>query len=354
MDSLLHADLIGNTSLPSDGSQYSSNPAVYTTELHNQISDTRYYIIRHTDTNSLNDQIFDLRIQTASGEQHLQNLYLQRRESKILITNYSAGSHQISYSTVELLTWQTIDGVDTLFYVTSDQDQMQEIAFLFEDDETAIQLRHQGAKFANITVKNNTGTLSFMSEPGHNITSIHVSDELHVISFYKASAYKFWAPVLREGPGKVNLQDQVLMQGPYLVRNATADGSVLHLLGDINQDTSLLLWVTAGFKKVTWNGEDLHLEEGPFMSRRATLRGPRKAEVILPNLNTTETEWKVIDSQPEIGVEYDDSKWAIARNSSTNEAFPPITLPCLYAGEYGFHTGMLPLHSIWCISKLYH
>ncbi|KAF8422540.1 extracellular beta-galactosidase [Tirmania nivea] len=351
MDSLLHADLIGNTSGPSGGSQYSSNPAVYITELHNQKSDTRYYIIRHTDTNSLDDQTFDLRIQTASGEEQLRHLLLQRRESKILITSYSAGGHQILYSTVELLTWQTIDGVDTLFYVTDDRDHVQEIAFISEDDEIDVQLRHQGIKSANITVKNNIVTLLFTSEPGHNITSIRVSNTLHVISFNKASAYKFWAPVLREGPGKVNLQDQVLVHGPYLVRNATVDGSVLHLVGDINQDTSLHLWVTARFNKVRWNGKDLHLEEGPFMSRQATLRGPDEAKVILPCLNTTETEWKVMDSLPEIEIEYDDSKWVVARNSSTNEAFPPITLPCLYAGEYGFHTGTVIYRGRFNISQ---
>ena len=346
MDSLLHADLIGNTSCPSGGSQYSSNPAIYTTELHNKILGTRYYIIRHMDTNSLGDQTFDLRIQTASGEQQLQNLYLQRRESKILITNYSAGGHQIFYSTVEFLTWQTIDGVDTLFYVTGDRDQVQEIAFLLKDDKIDVQLRHQGVKSARITVKNNTATLSLTIEPGHDITSIHVGDTLHVVFFNKASAYKFWAPVLREGPGKVGLQDQILVHGPYLVRNVTADGPVLHLVGDIDQHTSLLLWVTTGFKKVTWNEEELHLEEGPFMSRWATLTGPDEAKVILPSLNTTETEWKVMDSLPETEIEYDDSEWVVARNSSTNEVFPPITLPCLYAGEYGFHTGKFPFHLI--------
>lgn len=339
MDSLLHAELIGNTTCPAGGSQYSSNPAIYTTELHNQILDTRYYIIRHMDTNSLDDQTFDLRIQTALGEQQLQDLDLQRRESKILITNYSAGSHKILYSTAELLTWQTIDGVDTLFYVTGDRGHTQEIAFFFEDKEIDVQLRHQGLKSVNITAKNNIATLSFTTEPGHDITSIRVSDTFHMICFNKASAYRFWAPVLRQGPKKVNLQDQVLVQGPYLVRNATADGSMLHLVGDVNQDTALLLWVTAGFKKVTWNGEELHLEDGPFLSRQAILRGPEEGKVILPSLNSTETEWKVMDSLPEIEIEYDDSEWVVARNSSTNEAFPPITLPCLYAGEYGFHTG---------------
>lgn len=340
MDSVLHADLIGNSTFPSTTVQYSTNPAVYTTELYNNIEGTRFYIIRHTDTNSLDQQTFDLRINTNSGEKRLKGLHLNRRESRILVTDYSAGSHQISYSTAELLTWQTIDGIDTIFYLIGDRQQSIEIAFAYDGDGNDIRLYHEGAVDANAIVKDNIATLSFTPDLGQEIVSIRIDETFNIIALNRDSAYKLWAPVLQHGPRKINPEDQVLVQGPYLVRNVTAEGLTLHLVGDVNGETSMLLWTTARFTQITWNGELLHIEEGPFMSRRAILAGPDKNRVKLPSLNTTETEWKVMDSLPEIHTKYDDSQWIVARDSSTNEVFPPLTLPCLYAGEYGYHTGL--------------
>lgn len=345
MDALLHANLIGNTSYPSTGTQYSRNPAVYVTELENKHLNTRFYIIRHKDTNSLDKQTFDLRITTPAGEKLLQEQGLCKRESKILITGYPVGKIHIAFSTSELLTWQTIDEVDTIFYVLGAAEQVEVISFYYEADGNDIKLYYEGASTVNIDNDSSKSmvTLSITYDPSQDMVYIRFNDIFNIVYLNKQSAYRFWAPVLPEGPGKSTVQDQVLLQGPYLVRNVTATDSTLHMVGDINEDTSMLLWVSERWTEITWNGNILHLDQGPFNSRQTTLTRPDRKEVRLPCLNCTETEWKVINSLPEIEPEYDDSTWVTARNSSTNELFPPITLPCLYAGEYGFHTGIFPI-----------
>lgn len=341
MDALSHANLIGNTTSPSSGMQYSRNPAIYTTELHNEHLNTRFYIIRHEDTNSLDNQTFDLRITTPTGERLLDRQSLVARESKILITGYRVGEIHIAYSTSELLTWQTIDGVDTVFYVLGVAEQVEVVSFYYHGTEGTDILYYEGASTVDIDTDSSGSliTLSITREPTQEMVYIRFNDVFSIVYLSKQSAYRFWAPVLQEGPGTPNVQDQVLVQGPYLVRNVTATDSTLHLVGDVNEDTSMLLWVTTQWTEVTWNGNALHLEPGPFFARRTMLDGPDKKKVRLPCLNCTETEWKVIDSLPEIDSKYDDSAWVTARDMSTNELFPPATLPCLYAGEYGFHTG---------------
>ncbi|KAI5810302.1 glycoside hydrolase superfamily [Peziza echinospora] len=341
-DSLLHADLIGNSTSPSNGVQYSANPAVYATELYNPSTETRYYVIRHSDTNSLEEQKYDLRVNSTYGEMHLTGLRLRSRESKILTTGYKAGNSRIAHATSEILTWQNIDGTDTVFFVLDVQGQGQEVSVAYECGPQTVPISHIVGRDRVGVTATCTGELLKVAiefDQGYKdmLQITLVAPVLNMVFLSKPYVYKFWAPVAREGPGKVEASEQILVHGPYLVRNATIEGNTVHLVGDLTEDTKLIVWISMEIIHVTWNGEEVKLSQDSGFSRFGWLKGPDRSAVKLPNLR--KVQWKMFDSLPEIDVGFDDSKWAVARDHSTNEAFPPLTLPCLYAGEYGFHTG---------------
>ncbi|KAF8467613.1 glycoside hydrolase superfamily [Kalaharituber pfeilii] len=344
MDSILHANLVGNTTSPTADTQYSTNPAIYTTELHNPATNTRFYVLRHADTNSLEDQTFDLRLTTTEGVKYLKGMNLNKRESKILVTDYQMGDVQVLYATSEIVTWGRVDGIDTVFLVLDEGNGAEEIAWMNRkgrwENVGEYEISSEGAVRVEVRADGGIADLKLEVNQGVEMAAVNIRNAFNAVYMNKRSAYRFWAPVLREGPGKVDIHEQVFVHGPYLVRNATADGDTLRLAGDVNRSTTLLVWASREFTTVTWNGEKLHMGEGPYFSRRARIKGPDRGLVKLPVLNSTEeTEWMVMDSLPEVRMEYDDSEWVVARNWSTNEAFPPLTLPCLLAGEYGFHTG---------------
>jgi hypothetical protein len=93
----------------------------------------------------------------------------------------------------------------------------------------------------------------------------------------------------------------VLVQGPYLVRNAKLSGSKLAITGDVVNATTLDVFAPKGVKSVTWNGKkvDTHLTE--YGSLKGSLDAPKSFK--LPAF----TSWKSKDSLPERFTDYNDS-----------------------------------------------
>ena len=111
----LTADLVGQGS-QSTGTAFSDSSEIYTTLWHDGTSGTNLYFVRQTTNNKTTTTEFTLHINStvlgtnvvvpSSGV-----MTLDGRESKILVTDYKFGSSKLVFSTAEILTWETFDGV---------------------------------------------------------------------------------------------------------------------------------------------------------------------------------------------------------------------------------------------------
>jgi hypothetical protein len=114
----------------------------------------------------------------------------------------------------------------------------------------------------------------------------------------------------------------VLVLGPYLVRAATAHGSVLQLTGDINATTTIDVFAPKQFTSITWNGAAVHTTR----SEIGTLRGAVKFPVAIAAATVpvlADLEWKCADSLPELDDAFDDSTWVLANKTTTQRPQQP-------------------------------
>jgi hypothetical protein len=125
----------------------------------------------------------------------------------------------------------------------------------------------------------------------------------------------------------------VLMIGSHLLRSARLEGHVLALTGDVGMDGAARVFAPS-VSGLTWNGQALrHGRTAVDGSIRINL--PTAASVDLPQ----PSGWLARDSSPEIGRDFDDSRWRVADLHHTNSVTIPGSQPVLFADDYGFHVG---------------
>jgi Beta-galactosidase, domain 2/Beta-galactosidase, domain 3/Beta-galactosidase jelly roll domain len=340
---LLHAEFMEK------GTNLSTNPAVFVTRLYNPSSRSGFYVTRLDDTNSTSAQDFKLKASTSSGpimiprykvsKKHDTSITLDGRQSKIIVTDYNAGNTHILYSTAEIATWVNVDGKDVIVFYTNPSQHVEVcVASPFSMDQNRI------IKPPNMIVTSEAlGGEHFLTYTWKQESGVHhvVTEGAILLFADRRSAYNIWAPALSPGPHS-RACDSILVYGPYLVRNATSNGDTLALTGDIDtglSPTGTQIEVWANFGKITWNGQTLRITRTWRASWTAIIKAPT-GKFSVPSINSSSTKWKVLDSLPEISIDYDDSLWMKAdKTTSNNKYFPPYTTPVLYAGEYGFHTG---------------
>jgi hypothetical protein len=146
----------------------------------------------------------------------------------------------------------------------------------------------------------------------------------------------------------------VLVLGPYLVRGASLSSNTLALSGDVDTATKIVVFAPKEVDTVSWNGRLIQISKTTDGSLVGTIKGPNEV-ITLPELKA----WRARDSLPEKNVTYDDSGLAwvgkthyllvirthkltiiAANHTETYNPIKPLTLPVLYADEYGFHTGI--------------
>lgn len=127
----------------------------------------------------------------------------------------------------------------------------------------------------------------------------------------------------------------------YFVRSAKADGATLHLRGDLNQTTELLIGAPSRFTSFTWNDKPIVAVQGANLLWSSTLSGPISANGTITSPQITGWKWK--DSLPEVQTAFDDSAWVTANLTSTsnpNKPYPGYNGKyVLYLPEYGFAVG---------------
>ncbi|KAJ7692256.1 putative beta-galactosidase [Mycena rosella] len=321
------------------GTAYSTSSDIYTTNLESPASQANFYIVRQLTNVKTSDTVFTLRVNTTlEGEIDIPkngNLTLAGRESKIIVTNYPFGASKLEYSTAEVMTWATFDKVDTIvLYALEGQDV--EISVQVAKQAPIV---HTGS--ATIAAKVTGKTITLSGSPlGLTVVTIGTT---RLIIGDKKTVSGFWAPRLTTtGHAHYDLSPEtsaVLVLGPYLVRSATAQGTVLQLTGDLNATTPLDIFAPSRFTSVTWNGATVHTTVSTLGSLRGSLAFPATlAAAPVPVL--ADLEWVCADSLPELDAAFDDSTWVLANKTTTQRPQQPTAGKfVLYSSEYGFHSG---------------
>ncbi|CAK5276447.1 unnamed protein product [Mycena citricolor] len=320
------------------GTTFSTSPDIYTTNLRSPSSNANFYVVRQLTNTKVTDTDFTLSVNTtALGLITIPtagNLTLAGRETKIVVTNYPFGQGMLVFSTAEVMTWATFDGVDTIvLYALAGQ--YVEISVLNPKHQT---IRTSGSN--TISAKGGKGLVTISGTPS-GLTFITFGTNKLIVGD-KQTVSAFWAPRLSTGSAQYDLTPEtpsVLVSGPYLVRSATAAGSVLALTGDLNATTQLNVWGPQKFTSITWNGTPVPTTSGIGSSLQATLGFPQSLpSAQIPVLQ--DLAWSCADSLPELQPGFDDSQWVVANKTSTQRPLKPTAGKyVLYAGEYGFHAG---------------
>ncbi|THU81100.1 glycoside hydrolase family 35 protein [Dendrothele bispora CBS 962.96] len=336
---------VGNGTV-GNGTPYSDSKDIYTTHLSapfdnpDSAANVNFYVVRQATNTKTTDTEFTLRVNTTrEGEITIPKngtLKLAGRESKILVTNYPFGNSKLEYSTAEVMTWATFDETDTIvLYGLEGYD----VEIAVEVDSTP-EINAVGSGAITATASNNTVTLSG-SPSGLSIFSF---GNTRVIVADKKTASGLFAPHLTTDDNHDHYDispevPSVLIQGPYLVRSATANDSTLALTGDINGTTTIDVFGPSQFTTITWNGVPIEVEQTDIGSLRGQLEFPDGLEdVSIPVLQ--ELEWICADSLPELNPDFDDSAWVIANKTETQRPQQPSAGKfVLYSSEYGFHAG---------------
>lgn len=277
---------------------------------------------------------FSLNVDTSKGPLTLPRTFssinLNGRQSKVIVTDYTFGDSQLLYSTASIFFSGKIGSRDVLF-LFGDSDQLHEAAF---DTSLTNSLTESSSPHSSVNISSDTinaiNTVTFL--PGiSGLVTVFDTSSLLVLFSDSVTAATFWAPVIPSSSEPLasywqfGSNDTVLVGGPYLVRNATIEGSVLKLVGDLNESAILTVYASEAVKTVSWNGvlvEDLKRAQGDSSS---ALTGHLTIETSLSSLKTPAlTNWRFADSLPEIKPEFSDQNWITANHTTTNIIQPPL------------------------------
>ncbi|MBX6354430.1 MAG: beta-galactosidase [Micromonosporaceae bacterium] len=248
---------------------------------------------------------------------------LDGRDAKLLVANYAMGDQRLVYSTSEIMTHARIgsrdvallygrdgqDGETVLRYPAEPQVRVLagQVQSTWDADRHDLRLNYTHQGLAEVLVTPHGGTPLLL---------LLATDEV---------AAQFWRQDTTSGP--------VLVRGPYLVRTAGYARGTLALTGDTAQPTPVSVFAAAPVTSLQWNGKRVAAKQVADGSLAATLPGP--APVTLPALQ----HWRYRAETNEADPAFDDGRWRLATNTTTNNPTAPAAPPVLYTDEYGFHHG---------------
>lgn len=295
-----------------------------TTPLFGNGSATNFYVVRHNTYNSLNTTKYSFTFSTSKGmikvPQLGGQLTLTGRDSKIHVSDYKVGGRTVLYSTAEVMTH-----TNDLLVVYGGPDERHELAFKGNPKATLVE-------GGNVDIDRIGGSTVLNWSTTKNRRIVKVGNLfIHILD--RQSAYNYWVLPLPKG------QPFVANAG-YLLRNASVSGPTLDVVGDLNATSTLevLSGAPSGLTTMNFNGRPLFFKQDNgtnIISSKLTYSAP---QIKLPALSN----WKQVDSLPEIQNNYDDSAWTVANLTQTYNSFVNNTTPVsLFSGDYGYSTGSL-------------
>ncbi|KAF2223274.1 glycoside hydrolase superfamily [Elsinoe ampelina] len=325
---LLRNDMEGN------GTAYTSNAAVFTWSLRNAETGAGFYILNQNRSTSQDSVTTNLDVETSAGAFTLTNINLNGRQSKIIVTDYPLTYSTLLYSSTDIATFGTFGERDVVV-LYAEAGQTSSFAF---KDTAPLSFEIFGAT-VDITIgaantTNTTTSYTYSQPTGYSVVSFNNGPLFYL--FESPAAYRFFAPPTTSNPN-VLPSEQIFVVGPYLVRSASLNDGVVSVIGDNDDATTIEVYAGAGATTITWNGQALETTRTPYGALTAALAGPAaEASVDLPSLG----EWRSADSFPEVSPDYDDSAWTVCDRNTTQSPVRPITLPVLFASDYGYHAGI--------------
>jgi hypothetical protein len=192
-EDLAMTDRLGNNT------GYTTNSAVEASELRNPLTKAAFYVTIHSYSPSATVETFKLHVTTSIGNftipQHAGSIVLNGHQSKILVTDFAIGTHTLTYSTAEVLTYAMIDA--------------KPVVILSAGVGESVEFHVKGAKHASLVSDGANANGTFHSD-AHGITTnvprvsgmsvYHFDNGVKVVVADKPTAYLFWAPNLSSDP----------------------------------------------------------------------------------------------------------------------------------------------------------
>ncbi|TDB74225.1 beta-galactosidase [Micromonospora sp. KC721] len=303
------------------------NPALLAAARTNPDTGTQFVLLRHRDRTATSDDSGVLDWSTPDGRYRVP-VRVVGRDAAILVAGYDLGGQRLVWSTSEIMTHAAIDGRDVavlygtrstagsavLRYPTRPEVRVIEGAVASSYDPTSgdlrLDYRHDG--LARVLVTDGG------RRPALLLLGTH------------ATVAPFWRVETNVGP--------VLVRGTSLVRSAAVTDDTTQLRADT--DAAATIEVFASARRLSVNGRPVTVRTTSSGSLVGRLPGPQ--QVRLPGL----TGWRTHAEAPEADPRFDDSRWLVADRTTSLSPYPPITLPVLYADEYGYHYG-----NVWYRSR---
>ncbi|KAI0885950.1 glycoside hydrolase family 35 protein [Annulohypoxylon maeteangense] len=308
---------------------YATNAAITVTRLagNSTLGSGSFFVVRHSDYSSTTSDSYTMKLPTSEGDISIPTLFdkftLHGRDSKIIVTDYDVQGIKLLYSTAEILTHQRFQNA-TVLLVYSGPTEINELAvkttggsLVVSDDSIKIN-RTEGLV-----------TLAWATSPTRRVVQI---DRFHIYILDRNSAYKYWIP-------EISKSLSLIINGPYLVRSASLENGALSVSADFNRSTIFeVIGAPQNTTTLIINGKKVDFEN---QDERIVATIPYSAPLLnIPLLS--ELPWIYVDSLPEIQTNYDDSTWVICDHQSTNNSYQILQTPTsLFAGDYGFHAGIL-------------
>ncbi|OTB03952.1 glycoside hydrolase family 35 protein [Hypoxylon sp. CI-4A] len=308
---------------------YANNAAITVTRLagNNSLGQGSFFVVRHSDYTSTTSDNYTMKLPTSQGDISIPTLFealtLNSRDSKIISTDYDVRGTKLSYSTAEILTHQKF-GDTTVLIVYSGPD---------ESNELAIQITSPSlpAIDDSISMRKGDGLMTFAwaTHPRRRILQL---DGLHIYILDRNSAYSYWVP-------ETSKSSSLIVVGPYLVRSASIDNGVVSISADFNKSTTVeIIGAPQDTTSLEINEKNTNyeIEDGRLIAN-VSYSPPALNIPIL-----SELQWSYADSLPELQANYEDSTWVAADHQTTNNSYQSLNTPTsLFAGDYGFHAGVL-------------
>ncbi|KAI2469735.1 glycoside hydrolase family 35 protein [Annulohypoxylon bovei var. microspora] len=308
---------------------YANNAAITVTRLagNSTLGSGSFFVVRHSDYSRTASDNYTMKLTTLEGDISIPTLFdeltLHGRDSKIVVTDYDVRGIKLLYSTAEILTHQKFQNA-TVLIVYSGPNEINELAVKIAGGSLVV-------PDDSIRVNSTDGlvTLAWATSTTRRIIQI---DGLHIYILDRNSAYNYWVP-------EISTSSSLIVNGPYLVRSASIENGVLSLSADFNRSTIFeIIGTPQNTTSLIINGKKTDFEN--------------KDERIVANISysapsldiplLSELSWSCINSLPEIQANYDDSAWVAADHQSTNNSYQILQTPTsLFAGDYGFHAGVL-------------
>lgn len=309
-----------------------SSTGIWSWVLENPDTKAGFYVVQQATSSSRTSVTFNVFLNTSEGAITASNVNLNGRQSKILVTDYTFGSHVLLYSSADVLTYGIFDVDILVLYLEAGQ--IGQFAFKQGTTLNTTSFNTFGNTTVATSVSNGTTSYTYTQSAGQTV--LQFSNGVLVYLLDLPSAWKFWAPPTTQNPN-VGPDEQIFVLGPYLIRGAsTSNGSVL-VTGDNDNTTSIEVYTgDSSIKTIFWNGAPLKTTATKYGSLLATVVGAQNRTVTLPAL----TQWKSNNSLPEISPLYDDSRWTVCNKTTTLSPVHPLTLPVLFSSDYGFYTGI--------------